>query len=232
MRGVLVLALLALLAGPASAAGSERDRQIEALRAERDTRAQEASRLADEIARLKASTRGPRAGGELELKLRAFDRVARRLDELERRLARLETASGRLPGGLDEADLRPLLDIAIGPTDLGPALDAKIVLLQAEHQRGTTQSEQLGAALRVLALRLETKERQAREAETARRDAGTALPLLRRQADELKIELHELQSSRAVVQRRQGELARELATIEQRLAEAERRRAGAGSTSP
>lgn len=232
MRELLVLALLALTAGPASAAGSERDRQIEALRAERDTRAQEASRLADEVARLKAATRGPRAGGELEQKLRAFDRLARRLDELEHRLARLDADSRLVPGGLAEADLRPLLDIDIGPADFGPVLDAKIALLQAERERGTTQSERLGAALRVLALRLETKERQAREAETARRDAGTGLPLLRRQADESKIELHELQSSRVVVQRRQGELARELAIIEQRLAEAERRRAGAGSTSP
>lgn len=232
MRRVLVLALLALVTGPASAAGSERDRQIEALRAERDTRAQEASRLADEIARLKAATRGPRAGGELEQRLRAFDRLAHRLDELERRLARLDADSRLVPGGLTEADVRPLLDIDLGPADVGSVLDAKIALLQAERARGTTQSERLEAALRVLTLRLETKERQAREAETARRDAGTALPLLRRQADESKIELHELQSARAVVQRRQGELARELATIEQRLAEAERRRAGAGSTSP
>ncbi len=229
MKAVPMLALLALVAGPASAAEPGRGREVEALRAERDARVQEASRLADEIARLKSDTRGPRAGGELEQKLRAFDRLARRLDELERRLARLEASGHVLANGLDEADLRPLLDIVVEPTDLGPALDAKIALLRAERERGATQSERLRATLRVLALRVETKEREAREAEGARRAAGAALALLQRQADELKLELRELRSARAVVQRRQGDLARELAVTEERLTEAEGRRAGAGS---
>ncbi len=231
MKAAPMLALLALVAGPASAAGPDRGREIEALRAERDTCMQEASRLAGEIALLKSSTEGPRAGGALEQRLRAFDRLARRLDDLERRLARLE-ASRRAPAsGLDEADLRPLLDIVIDPTDLGPALDVKIALLQVERERGVTQAERLSAALSVLALRLETKERLAREAEGARRDAGTALGLLQRQADELRLEVRELQSARAVVQRRQKDLAHEMAAIEQRLAEA-MGRTGAGSRSP
>lgn len=232
MRAAPLLALLVLAAGPLAAATPARGPEVQALRAERDARAQEASRLADEIALLKSGTPGPRAGAELERALRAFDRVARALDELERRLARLETAAGRGPlGGLDEADLRPLLDIAIEPGDFGPAFDAKRALLQAESARGVAQAERLAAALRVLALRVEAKQRLAREAESARRDVGPALLLLQRQADELKLELRELQSARAALERRQAELARELAIIEQRLAEA-LGRAGAGSTSP
>lgn len=232
MRAALLLALLVLAAGPLAAAPAEPS-EVARLRAERDARALEAVRLADEIARLKSATSGPRAGAELERALRSFDRVARGLDELERRLARLDTATARSSrAGLDEAELRPLLDIAVGPEDFGAALESKLALLEAERARGVSQGERLSAALRVLALRLPAKQRLAREAEAARRDAGPALGLLQRQADELKLELHELESARAILERRQAELARELAVIEQRLAEALGRRAGAGSTSP
>lgn len=63
--------------------------------AERAERAQAASRVADEIAELKAHSTTPRADRGLEARLRAFDRLAARLDDADRRLQDAEQQRAR-----------------------------------------------------------------------------------------------------------------------------------------
>jgi hypothetical protein len=97
-------ALLLLLAGRVwSADGlSELERVVHAAVRSRDQARQEQSAkrteavaLADEIASLKAGTGGVRAGGVLEQRLRAFDRVAAALDALDRRIETADAAVRR-----------------------------------------------------------------------------------------------------------------------------------------
>lgn len=74
---------LAGLEGAVHRAAEERARLVE----ERQSRSAAAGALAGEIARLKAHEATPRAGRELEERLRAFDRLAAALDDLEARIA-------------------------------------------------------------------------------------------------------------------------------------------------
>lgn len=74
---------LAALEGAVHRAAEERDRRV----AEREARSSEAAAPAEEIVRLKARETSPRAGRELEGRLREFDRLAAALDDLEARIA-------------------------------------------------------------------------------------------------------------------------------------------------
>src|SRR5262249_61618079 len=67
-----------------------------------------------------------------------------------------------------------------------PAIEAKLELLRTERGRASEELARLGREVALAETRLELKRRLAREADAARRDAGTDLSLLEREVDALK----------------------------------------------
>lgn len=97
---------LAFQAGAASLPEAEREvaRAAQALVAARASLASlegEARTLAEEVGRLQAAQSGPRAGRDLERRLRAFDALALRLDEADARVAQAERARRRARARFD-----------------------------------------------------------------------------------------------------------------------------------
>jgi hypothetical protein len=212
--GALLLSLLGRV-GSADAL-RELERAVHAaVRARGEARQEQAARraealtLADEIAQEKDASGGVRAGGALEQRLRAFDRVALALDELDRKVEAAEVALQRAQrafaaaaaaaSGVDADEararvraateapaFRPPLEVHKAPEDGPVETQGKLQLLDAERRRIAEELGGLDAEDLVLAERVAMKRRLAQELGVSRRDAGPALALLGREAEDLR----------------------------------------------
>jgi chromosome segregation ATPase len=203
----LVLALawaLAWSAAPAAAQGlDDLERAVreamavrDKLAAERQPRALDASRLADEIADLKRRATRPRADRALEQRLQAFDRVASALDDLDQRIRNQERV-------LAQARAR--------------------FMARADADLATLAQQRGGANAAAVALRIEAIETAHRR---VRADAGEARAIRRAldialaPADglsEVEAKLALLRSERQRLADASADLKRELAVIDTRL---------------
>jgi chromosome segregation ATPase len=115
------------------AAAAERERLV----SERRSRAAEASRLADEIARLKRRESRPRADPELERRLQSFDRVASMLDGLDRRIKAQDRAVSHARARFEARADSELATLAREPSAGGTAaaVAGRIEAVEAARQR-------------------------------------------------------------------------------------------------
>jgi hypothetical protein len=212
-----------------------------AVAAERAARAEEAAALAVEIARLKEPAGGVRAGRDLSDRLRAFDRLVARLDELDRRLEQRASALARAVRAFEEAAaassdpaaagearrrveaaaapraFRPPLDVALDPADGAAEIEGKLLLLDAEKKRLDEERARLEAEDRLLAARMKQKQDQARELAVARRDVDRSL--LAQQSEELRRAVARLTEEREALARAQAAREKEQAHVDARAGE-------------
>lgn len=142
MRAAVLLLLGALLAAPPASAATvaEREEEIARASAARDALAAERARLAAEARSaadgLTGASGGTRADGALTQRLRAFDRLASRLDDVERRLAEQDAKRARARAAFDAAaaDEEGRLEQR-ARREGAPAVAASMAALEAARRR-------------------------------------------------------------------------------------------------
>lgn len=167
MRSGLLPTLLLAALGGAAAGGSDLlalERAVQAAAAqrarlveERTARSAEAAAQATQIARLKAREPAPRAGRDLERRLREFDRLASVLDDLDARIAMATRAVERACGAFEAAADAEADRLARTPDARRAAEDLR-ALEQARRSVASASAAPQAAFRAVLEVRLEPED--------------------------------------------------------------------------